>query len=168
MNERFSPLSPRERWRWEEEREREDSGLESERRFARHGGDTRWGTGGLRVDRPPRPVRPLRERPAIEDAGPYPTGGPFAGLGPRGYHRSDARIYEDVCDRLTQHGAVDATDIEVKVAEGEVTLSGTVATRVQKHVAESVAESVPGVLEVANALRVLRTGVAPRPPENHS
>ena len=55
MSQRYDPHDPRERWRWEEEREREDQGLESEGRFARHGGDPRWGTGGLSAD-PPSPV----------------------------------------------------------------------------------------------------------------
>ncbi|HZQ07373.1 MAG TPA: hypothetical protein VFD70_12405 [Anaerolineae bacterium] len=35
--------------------------------------------------------------------------GPFTGRGPQGYRRSDERIREEACDRLTQHGQVDAT-----------------------------------------------------------
>lgn len=80
--------------------------------------------------------------------------GPHAGRGPRGYQRSDERIREDVCERLTQHGEIDARDIDVRVANGEVTLQGTVHNRDDKRRAEDVAESVSGVREVQNQLRV--------------
>src|SRR5437762_1916123 len=42
-------------------------------------------------------------------------GGPYAGRGPRGYQRSDERIREDVCERMSDCGELDATDIEVRV-----------------------------------------------------
>jgi osmotically-inducible protein OsmY len=155
MSDRYDP---RERWRWEEEREREDQGLESERRFARHGGDARWGTGGLSVDR--RAVTPLapRRRTTRRRGG---VGGPYVGCGPRGYHRTDERIYEDVCDRLTEDGDLDAREIEVSVTAGEVMLAGTVATRAQKRLAEDIVEGVMGVAEVHNRLRVQPAGSEP-------
>jgi hypothetical protein len=168
MSERYDP---RERWRWEEEREREDQGLESEGRFARHGGDPRWGTGGLGVEpRAPasRSAPVASARPEVR--GPYLgapyvggvySGGPYVGYGPRGYHRSDERIHEDVCERFTDHGDLDASDIEVAVLGGEVTLSGTVATRSQKRLAEDIADAVTGVAEVHNRLRVQRPGSEP-------
>ncbi len=85
----------------------------------------------------------------------YGTGaGEHAGRGPRGYQRSDARIADDVCDRLTRHGWIDASDIEVRVEDGEVTLEGTVDSRPTKRLAEEVAESVSGVRDVHNRLRV--------------
>jgi len=80
--------------------------------------------------------------------------GPFRGRGPRGYQRSDERIHEDVCDRLTAHGEVDATDIEVKVESGEVILSGTVPDRRTKRLAERVVDGVRGVVDVHNQLRL--------------
>jgi len=49
--------------------------------------------------------------------------GPYVGRGPRGYQRSDERIREDVCDRLTAHGMVDASDVDVRTENGEITLS---------------------------------------------
>jgi osmotically-inducible protein OsmY len=82
--------------------------------------------------------------------------GPFRGRGPRGYHRSDERIHEDVCDRLEAHGEVDASDVEVTVAAGEVTLAGTVPDRRTKRLAEDVADSVRGVLDVHNLLTLAR------------
>ena len=79
------------------------------------------------------------------------------GRGPRGYTRSDERIREDVSDRLTDDPYVDASDIDVIVSGGEVTLSGTVDDRRSKHRAEDIAESVSGIRHVQNNLRVRRT-----------
>ena len=84
--------------------------------------------------------------------------GKFRGHGPRGYRRSDERIKEDVNDRLTDHGYLDASDIDVGVSECEVTLGGTVANRRDKRLAEDIAESVSGVKNVQNNLRVNETG----------
>jgi BON domain-containing protein len=80
--------------------------------------------------------------------------GQYAGRGPRNYQRSDERIEEDINEWLTDHGDLDATDIEVKVNNGEVTLSGSVDSRWAKRIAEDVAESVSGVKDVNNNLRV--------------
>ncbi|WP_281399719.1 BON domain-containing protein [Azospirillum oryzae] len=76
------------------------------------------------------------------------------GRGPRGYSRSDDRVREDVSDRLTDDAYVDASDIEVTVSGGEVTLTGMVPDRHTKRRAEDVAESVSGVTHVQNNLRV--------------
>jgi len=82
--------------------------------------------------------------------------GPHAGRGPRGYQRSDERIREEINDRLTAHGMIDASDIEVIVDHGEVTLDGLVGSRAEKRAAEDVADEIHGVREVHNHLR-LRT-----------
>jgi osmotically-inducible protein OsmY len=82
-----------------------------------------------------------------------PSGG-FAGRGPKGYVRSDERIREDVCDRLSVDDDIDASDLEVSVEAGEVTLEGTVQTRSMKHHAENLADEVVGVKDVHNRLRV--------------
>lgn len=80
--------------------------------------------------------------------------GQHTGRGPRGYRRADERIWEDVCDRLTDDGHVDASDIDVRVNDGEVTLDGTVRSREEKHHAEDIIDSVPGVRDVHNRLHV--------------
>jgi len=82
-----------------------------------------------------------------------PPGG-FRGRGPKGYLRSDARIREDVCERLGWNDELDATDVTVKVESGEVILEGGVETRHMKRLARDLAERVPGVIDVHNALRV--------------
>jgi hypothetical protein len=80
--------------------------------------------------------------------------GPHRGRGPKNYIRSDERIREDVNDRLTDSPYVDASEIEVMVSKGEVTLSGMVSNRWEKRNAEDLAEAVSGVSYVQNNLRV--------------
>jgi hypothetical protein len=75
------------------------------------------------------------------------------GKGPKGYVRSDERIREDVCDRLSDDDEVDASDITVTVKNAEVILEGSVIDRQSKHRAEDIAESISGVKEVTNHLR---------------
>ncbi|MFC3167266.1 SWFGD domain-containing protein [Paracoccus fontiphilus] len=76
------------------------------------------------------------------------------GRGPKNYSRSDDRIREDVSDRLSDDRHIDASDIEVSVSGGEVTLDGTVENRFAKRHAEDLAESCSGVSHVQNNLRV--------------
>jgi len=76
------------------------------------------------------------------------------GRGPKGYRRSDERIKEDVNDRLSDDYYLDASDVEVSVENTEVTLTGTVRNRNDKRRAEDLAESVSGVTNVENRLRV--------------
>jgi osmotically-inducible protein OsmY len=78
------------------------------------------------------------------------------GRGPKGYKRSDERIREDVSDRLADDPYVDASEVEVGVSGGEVTLSGTVDGRAARRRAEDLAEGVSGVAHVQNNLRVRR------------
>jgi hypothetical protein len=80
----------------------------------------------------------------------------YRGRGPKNYQRSDERIREEVCERLTMDHDVDASDVEVTVRDGVVTLSGTVHERYAKRTAEDICESVRGVKDVQNDLRVAR------------
>lgn len=80
--------------------------------------------------------------------------GPHRGRGPRGYRRSDERVWDDVGQRLMDDPWLDATDIDVRVEEGEVTLDGTVDSRAAKRRAEDIADSVSGARHVQNNLRV--------------
>lgn len=79
-----------------------------------------------------------------------------AGKGPQGYRRSDERIRDDVCDCLTDHPEIDPSNIDVKVENCTVTLSGTVDSRAAKRLAEDIAEGIGGVQDVRNELRVQR------------
>lgn len=84
--------------------------------------------------------------------------GEHRGRGPKNYTRSDERIREDVNDRLSDDSWLDASEIDVQVSSGEVTLLGTVGSRDDKRRAEDVAEEVSGVKHVQNNLRVQPAG----------
>jgi len=94
-------------------------------------------------------TRDEREGPGIME-----SIGRFFGFGPKNYRRSDERITEEVNDRLYRHPDIDASDVDVTVKEGEVTLSGTVDSRRAKYLAEDLCDQVMGVKEVNNQLRV--------------
>jgi hypothetical protein len=68
--------------------------------------------------------------------------------------RHDDRIHDDVCDRLAMSSEIDASDIEVLVQAGSVTLEGNVETRHMKQIARDIAAAVPGVSSVHNRLHV--------------
>jgi len=68
--------------------------------------------------------------------------------------RADFRVFEDVCDRLSDDDAIDASEISVDVSAGVVTLSGRVLDRFGKRHAEEICARVRGVVDVCNHLRV--------------
>ncbi len=80
--------------------------------------------------------------------------GRHRGKGPKSYNRSDDRIKEDINDKLSDDPFVDASEIEVTVSNGDVTLTGTVDERSSKRRAEDIAENVSGVKNVENRIRV--------------
>ncbi len=101
-------------------------------------------------------AEPLHNRPG--EGGPmtswWMTPGPHLGKGPQGWSRSKERIMEDICERMAQHGYLDASNVQVDVNNGQVTLTGQVNSRREKRIAEDIAESVWGVNDVNNQLRV--------------
>jgi hypothetical protein len=80
----------------------------------------------------------------------------FFGKGPKGWKRSDERIREDVCESLARHPAIDASDMDVTVKDGIVTLKGTVESRFIKRRTEDVIDDVSGVEDIRNELQVKR------------
>jgi len=103
-----------------------------------------------------------RFRESTENTWPIPGNiaggqmGKHSGRGPASYIRSDDSIREDVCERLTHHPEIDASEIEVGVSNGEVTLSGTAPDRSTRYAAEDLVYEVSGVKQVENRLRVER------------
>lgn len=79
-----------------------------------------------------------------------------AGKGPKGWQRSDERIRDEVSEALARHPGIDASEIEVEVDGGEVTLRGQVDERRAKRLAEECAEDIFGVEDVQNQLRIRR------------
>ena len=68
----------------------------------------------------------------------------------------DEGLRDEVWEHLAHHPDIDASDIEVMVEGGEVTLQGTVEDRDMLRLAEGVVESVSGVSLVHNRLRLAR------------
>jgi osmotically-inducible protein OsmY len=101
--------------------------------YARDGG---W-SGGGRADQYTRETTPS-----------------FRGRGPKNWRPSDERIRDTVNELLTDHDGIDATDVEVTVENGEVTLEGKVGSRWQKRLADDIAHSCRGVNDVHNRLRI--------------
>jgi hypothetical protein len=95
-----------------------------------------------------------------QDQGTELRRGPHAGRGPKGWKRSDERIKEDVNEALARDPDLDASSIEVRVENSEVTLSGVVEDRGDKRLAEDLAEEVFGVEDVHNQLKVRRGAFA--------
>jgi hypothetical protein len=88
-----------------------------------------------------------------------PAAPSFRGRGPKGYVRTDARIAEELNERLSDDDTVDASEIELEVRDGVVTLTGSVGHRWMKHRAEDIAEACSGVKDVDNRIRVQAGGV---------
>lgn len=78
----------------------------------------------------------------------------YAGRGPKNWTRSDDRILEDVCDYLERDSDIDASEMNVEVNDGIVTLSGTVEDRYTKRLAEDTVEYAPGVRDIRNNLMI--------------
>jgi len=78
----------------------------------------------------------------------------YRGRGPKNWRPSDDRIRETVNELLTDHDGVDATEVEVTVENGEVTLHGTVGSRWEKRLAEDIAAHCRGVHDVHNRLKL--------------
>lgn len=88
-----------------------------------------------------------------QEQGSY-QGQSYRGRGPKNYTRSDERIREDLSEKLSNHHYIDASDVNVEVKNGVVTLSGTVEQRHLKHEIEDMAEHCSGVKDVENRLTV--------------
>jgi hypothetical protein len=78
------------------------------------------------------------------------------GLGPQGYTRSDERIKEDICERLSEHHYIDASQVRVEVNQGVVILEGSVDDRWQKYQTEDLVDATSGVKDIQNRLTVSR------------
>lgn len=90
----------------------------------------------------------------ISGTGRGPREGGNIGKGPKGYKRSDERIHEEVCEALYRNQIVNASNIEVKVENGVVILSGTVATRYAKREVENCIENLSGIVDIHNEIHL--------------
>jgi osmotically-inducible protein OsmY len=83
-------------------------------------------------------------------------GSKYLGKGPKGYKRSDERLREDISERLMQSGWIDSSEVTVEVADGTVTLQGTVPERRMKHEIEDLIDGCLGEKDIDNRVRVQR------------
>lgn len=74
------------------------------------------------------------------------------GKGPKGWTVADDRIHDDACEALFDDWNIDATDVEVEVSAGVLTLKGTVGSRFEKRESGRVVENIRGVCDVKNEL----------------
>src|SRR5919106_1174361 len=84
------------------------------------------------------------------------TGGSQTSQGAQFHRRSDDKIHEEIWELLTNNADLDATEIELHVEAGEVTLTGSVDSRDARWLAEDLVSSVSGVREVNNRLKLAR------------
>jgi hypothetical protein len=82
------------------------------------------------------------------------------GKGPKGYQRTDERLRERLCEVLTDDPRIDATDIDVHVQGGEITLTGFVDSRRTKFLVEELVANTCDT-EVTNRLQVRRPEDSP-------
>ena len=73
--------------------------------------------------------------------------------------RTDSEIKKDVLRELAWDTRVDETDIGVQLADGIVTLTGTVPSWAKRMAALHAAQRVAGVLDIANDVQVNVPGV---------
>jgi hyperosmotically inducible protein len=83
-------------------------------------------------------------------------GGSYSGAAPRLQRRADDKIREEILELLTNNADLDASEIEVHVEGGEVTLTGAVDSRDARWLTEDLVTSVSGVREVFNQLKLAR------------
>jgi hypothetical protein len=76
------------------------------------------------------------------------------GRGPKGYERSDERLREIICERLTDDPWIDASEVTIEVNNKTVRLTGTVDNRQTKYEIEELIERSTNVREIDNQLRV--------------
>ncbi len=77
---------------------------------------------------------------------------------PKGYVRSDERIFDDICEALIRDHDIDTSLLRVVVKDGVVSLQGRVSSRRDKFRVEQIAAGARGVRDVENQLRVSSEG----------
>jgi hemerythrin superfamily protein len=85
-------------------------------------------------------------------------GGQTTRRNPKGYVRSDERIFEDICEALIRDRDIDTSLLRVTVKDGVVSLQGRVPSRRDKYRVEQITEGARGVRDVENHLRVSSEG----------
>jgi hypothetical protein len=86
------------------------------------------------------------------------------GSDPNGFDRPDDNIKEEVWNELVDCSFLDPSNIEVKVENGTVTLTGSVDSQLAKQNAEDRIKYFSGVKHINNDLQVgIGRGISPEP-----
>jgi len=64
--------------------------------------------------------------------------------------------HDAICERLARSPGLDATAVEVVATDGDGVLQGAVADRAMKRAIEDAADTVHGVRDIDNRIRVVR------------
>lgn len=76
----------------------------------------------------------------------------YYGVGPKGWHLSDEKMRDSICEALARNIHLDASGLEVEVREGVVYLAGEVNDRIMKREAEKVVNNQFGVKDFKNKI----------------
>ncbi len=66
--------------------------------------------------------------------------------------RSDEEIYREIYERLAEEPDIEEEDIQIEVAEGSVTLRGSVDSRLEKFLIQDIVDDVDGVRDIHDEL----------------
>ena len=77
--------------------------------------------------------------------------------GPKGWVRSDAAILDELVERIVRAG-IDASELEVEVEAGEVSIEGDLETREERRRVIDLAERILGVRAIDAVIRVREAG----------
>ncbi len=69
----------------------------------------------------------------------------YYGVGPKGWHLSDEKIRDNICEALARNIHLDASGLEVEVSDGVVHLKGEVNDKLMKREAEKIVNNQFGV-----------------------
>jgi BON domain len=119
---------------WQRHSTGTDSGARGQEGLGNPGEDT-WGEAQFRAER-------------REEQGRRQTNS-----GPRSRRRPDEALAQEIREILTSDPELEATDIEVEVEGGAVTIRGVVIDSDARLLAEELVESLPGVREIHNRLQ---------------
>ncbi|HWI14247.1 MAG TPA: BON domain-containing protein [Burkholderiales bacterium] len=75
---------------------------------------------------------------------------------PHSYKRSDERVREDICERISADPRIDASDVSVEVRDGRVVLEGRVPERRMRYIIEDIAAECLRANDVDNRIAVRR------------
>lgn len=78
----------------------------------------------------------------------------YSGRGPKNHHRSDDSLREEISEQLMRSPDIDASELEVEVKGGDVTISGNIPTRQMKHWTEDLVEDIRGVKNLVIKIKV--------------